>query len=328
MNIKLNILALVFCLNTAASFGQPDSLFLFESNSIVGKPSNTYVFSIQQNERGLNYMNPLKSKSLYKGEGVSDDWIDSNSSSFEFCKNLSPGEYILKVQNIDGIWNKSLMWLSLRVQIIFTLFLLSFICLIFLLIKNRTKSFRLVELENTQKQMKILNDENKLLSITDCLTGIYNRRYLDETLQNEIDRARRVKTDLSVMMIDVDYFKNYNDTYGHSQGDSCLIDIVHSIKEVLSRPNDFIARYGGEEFFIILPGTDLAGSTKVANKIMKSLNDKKILHEKSPYKYVTISIGLHFFIPTMNDIYGEILKRSDKALYLAKEKGKNRIEVV
>jgi len=162
----------------------------------------------------------------------------------------------------------------------------------------------------------------------DALTEIYNRRRLDETLKKEFNRARRSELPLSTLMIDIDFFKKYNDTYGHGKGDEALRLIAKSIENTLNRAGDFVARYGGEEFFVVLPYTNSNDSKNIAENIRKNVEELGIEHSASPISQkITVSIGAFTFIPEKNMTVNDILIKTDSALYKAKENGRNRVEV-
>ena len=180
------------------------------------------------------------------------------------------------------------------------------------------------------------NDEIGLLANTvqeyyaagyyDGLTGIHNRRYFEMTLQQIMNTFSRTESKLSVLMMDVDHFKKYNDTYGHAEGDNCLKAIAKSFGKTMQRKGDFAARYGGEEFVVVLPDTDEAGAKVVAENILTAIRDLKMPHEKndSGNGIVTISIGITTGNSTISQNGGDYLKKADEALYLSKENGRNR----
>ncbi|HBS06590.1 MAG TPA: diguanylate cyclase response regulator [Leptospiraceae bacterium] len=169
------------------------------------------------------------------------------------------------------------------------------------------------------------NEELKKISMIDPLTDIPNRRHFDAVLEIEFNRAVRNDQPLSLLMIDVDFFKPFNDTYGHQEGDLCLIAIARILRESLTRPGDLAARYGGEEFVIILPGTDLAGAEVVARKILNGVENLGIPHRSSAVKdHVTVSIGVASLISSMGK-GDELVRSADRGLYKAKADGRNRI---
>lgn len=164
------------------------------------------------------------------------------------------------------------------------------------------------------------------LTMRDSLTGIYNRRYLDENIELIWKQLARSNGALSLIMCDIDYFKKYNDTFGHIQGDACLIEVAKIIESALVRETDFVARYGGEEFCIVLPMTDYEGAVTVMQNIHDLLLNKKIPHTASEVSgHVTLSAGIAT-IHADNYIYdvSELLHFSDQALYSAKQSGRNQ----
>jgi diguanylate cyclase (GGDEF)-like protein len=171
------------------------------------------------------------------------------------------------------------------------------------------------------------NESLRRQAVLDALTGIPNRRSFSEYLLREFNRSRREKLPLAVLMGDVDRFKLYNDTYGHSAGDECLKKIAQTIRHALKRPGDFCARYGGEEFVIILPNTPREGARFIAESIRQAVLDLEMPHEKSlPGKRVSMSLGVAAWSDNDPISHEQLLKRADEALYAAKEKGRNRVE--
>ncbi len=159
----------------------------------------------------------------------------------------------------------------------------------------------------------------------DPLTDIYNRRFFDETMQRLIRSLSRSGGIISLMMIDIDYFKNYNDAYGHIEGDNCLKMIAKALQDSAVRADDFIARYGGEEFVVVLPNTDAAGARIMADKIMENVHNCRIPHEKSKVAdYVTISIGVMTGKVEHTHSSDTYIQRADEMLYESKQGGRNR----
>ena len=160
----------------------------------------------------------------------------------------------------------------------------------------------------------------------DTLTGIYNRRYMDERMSQYIGILSRSCAKMCVLMIDVDFFKRYNDTYGHSKGDECLKKVAHALKSSLLRIDDFVARYGGEEFVVALPNTDEKGGYFVAERILKNVRDCNLLHESSDAaKIVTVSIGGVSCDVAHVQRITDYIKRADEALYVSKQNGRNQV---
>ena len=159
----------------------------------------------------------------------------------------------------------------------------------------------------------------------DGLTGIYNRRYMEENLKRTIKTLSRNDNTLSLLMIDIDFFKNYNDTYGHTAGDDCLKAVATAISDSLQRTNDYVVRYGGEEFTVILPNSDKSGAILVAAKVLENVILLGIPHEKSAAaEVVTVSVGGVTGRVNFTQTSFDYIKRADEALYASKQNGRNR----
>jgi diguanylate cyclase (GGDEF)-like protein len=169
-------------------------------------------------------------------------------------------------------------------------------------------------------------DQLKLMSSIDALTEVANRRRFDEYLHLEWRRAIRSKYPISLLMIDIDYFKSYNDTYGHQKGDECLRAVASEIEQHLRRPSDMVARYGGEEFSVILPETPSYSASSLAKRIWSGVGNLNIEHTGSArVGHLTISIGAATTIPDENQSISQFIENSDKNLYKSKSEGRNRI---
>ncbi len=176
-----------------------------------------------------------------------------------------------------------------------------------------------------EQQLKKANEKLKMLSVIDGLTGIANRRRFDEYLNQEWRRQFRDKQYLSIIMCDIDYFKFYNDTYGHQAGDDCLKKVAGAIKSCVHRSVDLATRYGGEEFAIILPDSDPAGAMAVAEMIRIAVQDLAIPHKKSKVdRNVTLSLGVASLVPGKVNKFQDLVALADQALYEAKENGRNQ----
>jgi diguanylate cyclase (GGDEF)-like protein len=167
--------------------------------------------------------------------------------------------------------------------------------------------------------------QTKRLANTDGLTGLYNRRSFQERLQQEVDRANRYNRPLSLIMIDIDHFKTYNDTHGHLQGDDILVEVANTLKR-LSRTSDIVARYGGEEFALILPETDSANAEALGKRLQEQVEGCQFPGEAHlPGQTLTISVGIASY--TSPDTLEALLEAADMALYQAKREGRNRVVV-
>lgn len=215
---------------------------------------------------------------------------------------------------------------SLIVFIVFSLLILFMSGTIMTGIKNKERLQYIMQKQNLK--IKTLNKSLKILSVIDPLTGMYNRRYLDTQLKKRLNEARRLNKPLSVAMIDIDFFKQYNDLYGHQEGDNCLVSVSQLIQESFRRSNEWCARYGGEEFIIMNLGDDKEALTQRLHNLLQLLHEKHIEHKGSSItNAVTLSIGL---ASTDSKVYKEskdLVGDADKALYQAKEQGRNQIVV-
>ncbi|MBI4987266.1 MAG: diguanylate cyclase [Rhodocyclales bacterium] len=170
------------------------------------------------------------------------------------------------------------------------------------------------------------NRELTRLSAVDGLTGIANRRQFDEALLREWRRCLREQALLSLLMIDVDFFKQYNDGYGHQAGDECLRAVAETLRVKLRRPADIVARYGGEEFAAILPDTGLEGAMLVAEALRSAVQALGLPHEGATFGVVTVSIGVASLAPQLTEGMPKLLGAADWALYEAKRQGRNRVQ--
>lgn len=178
---------------------------------------------------------------------------------------------------------------------------------------------------NTHLTLKRQSDLLRSLAYFDSLTGVANRRRLDEALDNEWRGCRRRGSSLALLMIDIDYFKRYNDRYGHQAGDVCLHAIADTLRTRFGRPHDLVARYGGEEFVCLMPECDLAAGRAKANELLDAVASRAIPHADSPVaSNVTISIGIAAMVPTGTDNAADLLAAADAALYQAKKAGRDR----
>ena len=177
------------------------------------------------------------------------------------------------------------------------------------------------------QQLEEANQRLQRLSSIDGLTGIANRRQLDETLQTEWRRSFRHDTPISIVMFDLDAFKSFNDAYGHQAGDECLRQVAAALRDGLRRAGDLVARYGGEEFAAVLPESDLRGALQYADAARLAVENLAITHGSSPVtQVVTVSVGVASALPRRGGSPDELIARADQALYQAKRRGKNRVE--
>ncbi|OGR05159.1 MAG: diguanylate cyclase response regulator [Deltaproteobacteria bacterium RIFOXYD12_FULL_50_9] len=190
--------------------------------------------------------------------------------------------------------------------------------------KQRDEAFQ--ALKESQERLAAANRELEKLSSLDGLTGISNRRRFDEALLQEWRRAMRSGSIMSVIILDIDFFKLYNDNYGHQGGDDCLKKVARTLEGCLRRVSDMVARYGGEEFVAILPEIDAAGAMSLAESMRAGIQEQRIPHAKSKVsEYVSISVGVASAIPQADAAPESLVAAADLALYKAKEEGRNRV---
>jgi diguanylate cyclase (GGDEF)-like protein/PAS domain S-box-containing protein len=181
------------------------------------------------------------------------------------------------------------------------------------------------ERKRSEQQLQDAYRAVEALALTDGLTGLANRRRFDQYLATEWRRGMRARQPLSLLMLDVDLFKPYNDSYGHQRGDSCLKQIAESCMDVVSRPGDLVARFGGEEFVVTMPNTEGEGAMQVAEEICEALRSRRLPHNESPLGIVTISIGCATLVPAFGKHAPDLIAIADHALYAAKHNGRNQV---
>ncbi|TNF33043.1 MAG: diguanylate cyclase [Gammaproteobacteria bacterium] len=183
------------------------------------------------------------------------------------------------------------------------------------------------QLLDVTHELEMANSELKQLVNVDGLTGLSNRRHMEEALRIEIARCTRNQSPLTIALVDVDHFKAYNDHYGHLEGDDCLKKVAEALRSICKRPTDVVARYGGEEFALILTDTPPDGAIKMAELANQSVRDLKIPHLKSSAADVcTVSVGVYSCIPQPGEKADLLLERADSLLYKAKNSGRNHVE--
>lgn len=187
--------------------------------------------------------------------------------------------------------------------------------------------FDITERKKNEEKMIALQKELEALSFKDGLTQIANRRRFDARLDEAWERARDSRKPLSVLMFDIDFFKQYNDLYGHIPGDQCLTDVAQTLSLALDGPQDLVARFGGEEFVVLLPEADAPAALKVAERCRSMLHKKAIVHAQSPFdQKLTVSIGVGTTIAAGDMVPSAFIDLVDQRLYAAKKNGRNRIE--
>lgn len=186
---------------------------------------------------------------------------------------------------------------------------------------------RTQELDSALKDLSIASEKLKDLSRTDALTGCKNRSCFDELLEMEWRRAYHARSTIALLMLDIDHFKSINDTYGHLCGDACLKQVAAAIRNLIRRPDDEAFRYGGEEFAVLLPNTDLAGATHLANILLTHVATLSVIYEGKRIP-LTVSVGVACLSPEEDDSSEALIFEADKALYEAKRSGRNQVCVL
>jgi diguanylate cyclase (GGDEF)-like protein len=290
----------------------------------------------------LTFLSPNRVRFKYKLLGFDRDWTDVGNRREAFYTNLRPGRYVFQVQgaNADGVWNSAGASLGFEILPRFhqTLFFYPalFAAILGLLwvgdrfrlgrIRAREAELARLVTERTT-ELAAANEVLRRLAVLDGLTGIANYRRFQEVLEAEWRRALRDKLSMSVLMIDIDFFKAFNDAYGHLAGDECLKKVAGMLTASANRPGDLVARYGGEEFAVMLVGTDHEGARFVAERIRAAAFDLAVPHGGSPeWGRVTISVGVATGVPEESKAAEELVALADRALYGAKRAGRNRVE--
>lgn len=233
-------------------------------------------------------------------------YIIRNFTKAPFVISASPS-----VTEVYGDW---------RQRVVYIAFLSSIVAAVLLwLAWELTKEFK--RRVSTEKELL-------LLSHIDGLTGLKNRHTLDKIFVQELARCQRVEKPLAILFIDIDFFKSYNDTYGHQAGDQTLMQVARALERCILRPGDVAARFGGEEFVVILPETSLKGASEVANRIHAAIHAQKIEHRMSEFQFVTVSIGITCSDAIEAPETSSLLRGADEALYQAKTDGRNRSSYV
>jgi diguanylate cyclase (GGDEF)-like protein len=305
-------------------------------------PAGSRVFEFHYT--ALSLLAPEKVKFKFKLEGFDEDWVDVGTRRVAYFTNIPPGPYRFRVIacNNDGVWNragasftfvlKPHFYQTIIFYVLCGLGLAAMALGGFRIRINRLKAHEkqlTLLVEERTEELKRANQELEHISLTDKLTEIANRRSFDAFLDREWGRCLREGRPLSLVMADIDFFKAYNDTYGHQAGDECLQKIAHVLKTSVNRAGDLAARYGGEEFIIILSETGTEGAATVAKKFSSAVQALRIAHETSKVSaHVTISLGCASCIPSRESGASSLLKAADGALYQSKQGGRNRISII
>jgi len=286
----------------------------------------------------LSFLLPDRVTFKYQLEGLDADWVNVGHRKIAYYTNLPPGQYTFHViaSNNDGVWSKTGQTLSILLLPRFTqtgwfrgIVVVLIIFLLFFLYRLRVRQIRhrehtlQIEIQERTAELNKLNQKLADLAQTDGLTGIPNHRYLMHQLERDWKTCFRDSTPISLIFVDIDRFKQYNDSLGHQAGDVCLKKIAAMLQNELKRPRDFLARYGGEEFIAVLPNTEKEGALNMAESLRAAVaqgctNDVGIM-------LVTISLGVSTVVPLDVNDFEKLISAADTALYMAKHAGRNRV---
>lgn len=250
---------------------------------------------------------------------------ERHNPHLDYIVAAASGELLIALDEAAGLFQRESEAKILQLQ---RIEIGSLVMVLFVLMMEGLYIFRPMIRTIEQEKIKLLavNNELERLSFVDGLTGVANRRYFDEFSRREWDRAVRERTPFSLVMIDIDYFKAYNDIYGHQAGDTCLQQVAGKLRELIKRPSDLVARYGGEEFIVVLPNTDLTGATSLAENFRASVESLHINHSGSSIsEFVTISLGIAAANPERAFTLNALIGLADNALYKAKQSGRNKV---
>jgi diguanylate cyclase (GGDEF)-like protein len=289
----------------------------------------------------LSFVDPERVLFRYMLEGFDHEWIEAGTRRTAFYTNIPPGRYTFRVTacNNDGVWNLEGDSVRFRLRPSFrqTPYFVGVCAAALALVGFGLSRLNAARVQARQRELEQLvtertlqledaNEKLQQLSELDALTVIANRRRFEKMLDAEWRRALRDARPLSLIMIDIDYFKDFNDAQGHQTGDRCLQRVATEIREALTRPGDLVARYGGEEFAAILPSTPIRGALAVAEVLRARVEAIATRHPTAPRGIVTISLGVATSGSTTMSAE-DLVAAADEALYRAKREGKNRVEM-
>jgi diguanylate cyclase (GGDEF)-like protein len=315
-----------------------------EEHRLPAQPSLEFApgsESFEFHYTALSFSSPERVRFRYKLEGLDRDWVEVGSRRAAYYTRIPPGSYrfVVTAANEDGVWNEQGASVAVRLKPYFFttgwFYAVSLAAVAvaghggYRLYSRRVKAreetlMRLVE-ERT-RQLEHANRALARLSSLDGLTGVANRRAFDEAFEVEWRRCARAALPLSLVLVDIDHFKAFNDTYGHQGGDACLQRVAATLGRSAARAGELVARYGGEEFVVLLPGTPRAGATALADTLRARVEELAIAHSSSASAaVVTLSAGVAAAAPQEGGSPAGLLQAADRALYAAKRAGRNQV---
>lgn len=315
-------------------------------NGVQGPPEAAIVLPPGSAPLSIRYgagtlLNADRVRFRYRMDGLTPDWVDAGKSREATFAGLPPGSYQFRLAaTVDGRrWREAdaVLPIGVQPQLHQTLWFRTLAVLLVLAagvgvfrlrthqLRRRHAEMQRLVAERTEA-LRLANEHLSRLSFADALTGLANRRRLDEVLDAEWRRAARQQTPLAVVIADIDAFKAYNDTFGHPVADKCLAVVAEVIRQTAHRAGDFAARYGGEEFVVLIPGADMAAATAFAERLRLACEARAIPHPSSPVApVVTISLGVASSVPPPDASPVTLVAEADAALYRAKQGGRNRV---
>ena len=311
-----------------------------EGNGPWRLPAGT--FNLEIHFTAMSLLSPSSLKFRYRLEGFDPDWADSGPNRTAHYTNLPHGKYHFRViiASADGQWVDTgagaeflvepriyeTLWFRILVVVVIGL-----AGPLFYIIRTRRLRSQKVELERIvakrTAEVQAANERLAQIAREDALTGVANRRRLDESLEEEWRRAYRSGTSLALLLIDVDHFKPYNDRLGHLAGDNCLKEVAATLADVCKRAGEIVARFGGEEFAVLLPGVSRKGAETTAEIILRRVRELELPHPQSVARVLTVSVGLAWLHPHDGGTVQDLINTADRALYQAKSNGRNRVEM-
>jgi diguanylate cyclase (GGDEF)-like protein len=314
-----------------------DDIVAPAGHAVFRPGSRKFVFAFA----ALSYRDPESTLYRYRLLGLQDGWVDAGTSRSATFLRVPPGSYTFEVSAaaVSGLWGETVASLpfTVRPRVYETGWFQAAAVLVavgVVLLLHRGRIYRVEQrradlerlvMERTE-QLEAANERLEELTVTDALTGIANHRRFKDMVDLEWRRSARSGSPVALLMIDIDWFKLYNDTYGHGAGDECLRNVARTLDGLVSRPGDLVARYGGEEFVAVLAATDRDGAAAMAERMRLAVEALRISHVSSPTAdHLTISLGVAATVPRLGGRWEDLLAASDQALYQAKQGGRNRV---
>jgi len=298
--------------------------------------SSEKVFSISFEAEDYRYQGTVSFQ--YKLQGFTDSWVDNGKNDSVTFANLSPGEYLFSVRAVNDLGDISRNNASISILVeksywqrtpAIIMYFLVLIALFFSLLKiweGHLMKAQISKLEEAREKVIEANKKLAFLTLNDSLTGLLNRRGFDKGISHALETARRNSLIITMFMIDVDFFKKYNDNYGHVRGDEVLRGVGKVLRQVFGRSTDIIARYGGEEFAVVFIGENPNASVNLANDLIRAVEELGIHHEYSSVSsLLTLSTGASTLNADKVASVDSFIRHADEALYYAKERGRNRV---